>query len=75
MDTALRRFRKRQNISVTEMCKAVGISRSSLYRIEIGQQNAPLSVAQKIAAITGGEITPNDLVASLSQPASDEAAA
>ncbi len=65
MDNALRRFRKDQKLSVRELGEKLGISRSSVSRIELGQQNVSLTTAQKIMTVTGGEVTANDLVASL----------
>lgn len=62
MEHPLRRFRKRQSLSLDAFAAKLGVSKTSMSRIETGKQNVSLALARRITALTGGEVTANDMV-------------
>ena len=68
----LRAWRKRRSLTLEDFAAQIGVSSASLSRIERGAQWPARPVAERIAAETGGEVTPNDFMRGT--PATVEAA-
>ena len=73
MEHPLRRFRSAHNLSLDAFAALVGASKATISRIETGKASLSADLMRRIAVATGGEVSPNDLVAAAA-PAATEAA-
>ena len=55
----LTEYSKRSGKTATEIAKAAGVSRMTLYRLMKGEQNATISLLERVCAATDGEVTPD----------------
>jgi transcriptional regulator with XRE-family HTH domain len=62
MEHPLQKFRGRAGLTVEALARQLGISKSSLSRIENGKQNPSLSLLRRINKITAGKVTANDFL-------------
>jgi len=61
---ALQAYRKAQGLTLAAAADRIGgVSVGSLSRIENGEQWPSADLARRIAAVTDGQVTPNDLLA------------
>lgn len=49
-------YAERSGRSFTEIAKAAGVSRMTLYRLVRGEQNARISLLEQVSAATNGEV-------------------
>jgi DNA-binding XRE family transcriptional regulator len=62
----LKEYRQRAGLSVSDLAEKVGVSRQSIFRIEAGDQTPSLDLVSRITRATGGKVTANDFLRSLS---------
>lgn len=59
----LKRYRHAHGMRFDAMCEALGVDRSQLSRIDRGLTWPSRDLCERIVKLTGGEVTPNDLLA------------
>lgn len=57
---ALRAYRNRHNITLTDFAARVGRSRQSIWRIEMGRQMPSPGLIKRMVSESGGELCAND---------------
>lgn len=55
-------YAARTGRSFTDIAKAAGVSRMTLYRLVRGEQNARISLLEQISAATDGEVAASDFL-------------
>ena len=73
MTHPIRLLRMERNLTLDEAAKQLGTSKGNLSRIETGIHGASDSLKRRVADWSNGEITPNDLVSFVRDPAPAEA--
>ncbi len=58
----LKRWMKLRGVRVKDLAQFLGVSEASASRLVRGQQNITLDDAARVQQITGGLVTPNDLL-------------
>jgi transcriptional regulator with XRE-family HTH domain len=58
----LRAYRKLHGIALGDLASRLGIHKSVLSRLERYGHNASADLLRRIADVTGGEVTPNDVL-------------
>ena len=62
MEHPIRLYRRRLDLTLDALAKRVGVSTSTLSRVETGALMPSSDFVRRIHDATGGEITPNDLL-------------
>lgn len=57
-------YLKTQAVKASDFAARIGVSAASVTRIRRGDQNIPLSLANRIVTATGGKVTLEDLATS-----------
>lgn len=73
MDHPLRRYREKRELSQAALAALLGTTKVTVSRIETGTRSASGDLMKRINEVTGGEVTPNDLL--LGRPTKSEAEA
>jgi transcriptional regulator with XRE-family HTH domain len=55
-------YTERTGKTVSQIAKAAGCSRMTLYRLVKGEQNATIDLLQRVSAATDGAVTTSDLL-------------
>jgi transcriptional regulator with XRE-family HTH domain len=66
--TALREFRKQRRETLEDWASRLGVSVTSLSRIERGEQWPERGFFERLREETGGEVTPDDFLAPAPHP-------
>lgn len=69
MEHPLLTYSAKSGHRITDIAKAAGVSRMTLYRLMKGEQNATISMLEKVSNATGGEVP---VSAFLPSPANSE---
>jgi transcriptional regulator with XRE-family HTH domain len=66
----LRTYRQTHGLTLSQMGELIGVSHSTVQRLEAGRMLPSATLMRRIAEATGHQVTPNDLVLAQSeQPA------
>lgn len=62
MDHPLRRYREKHDLSQAALAALLGTTKVTVSRLETGRRSASGDLLKRIADVTDGEVTPNDLL-------------
>jgi transcriptional regulator with XRE-family HTH domain len=65
MDHPLKRYRMRHGLTLEALGEHLGVSKATVCRWEGGERFPNALMMQRIAKVTGGSVTPNDMVAAV----------
>lgn len=71
----LRTYRKNHGLSLAEMGRMLGVSHTTISRIEAGRALPSSPFLVRLAAVTRGQVTPNDMLLAGPTPDRDRDAA
>lgn len=71
----LRTYRKNHGLSLAEMGRMLGVSHTTISRIEAGRALPSSPFLVRLAKVTGGQVTPNDMLLACPPPSQVQDAA
>lgn len=58
----LRVWRRKNELSLEKVAAVLGTTKQNVSKLELRQRNPRADMLRKIAALTNGEVTPNDML-------------